>query len=73
MFNDDREVFGLSVFTFGDVDSTFQTGSSRCVNPIFISGIRAWWNDAIGSEEDGTVETLKFLFLLPPGIAVISY
>ena len=72
MSNQCRKIFRFSVFAFGDVMCPVQAAGSCDVNTILVAGICTWRNDTVTCEQDRTVETFKFLFLLPPGVSVVS-
>ena len=51
------------------------TRESRAVggeHAVFVGGAAGWRHDAVGSEQNRTVEGFKLLALLPPSIAVVA-
>ena len=55
----------------GDMLAAGISGRAGGVQPLFVAVLGRY--DTVGGHQDGPVEGLKFLFLFPPGVAVVAH
>ena len=69
LFDDRREILYFAVGCVNMLTARIACGTC-CPKPVLVAVLRR--NDAVCGHQHRTVKALKFLFLLPPRIAVVS-
>ena len=69
VFNDSGKILLLPDFS-RNMGTSRISGCTSSVEPVFVAVLRR--HDAVSRHQDGTVEEVKFLLLLPPCITVVT-
>lgn len=67
-----REILRPALLAVRDMRCAGQPGRARRIDPVGVGRVRPRGYDAVGREENHAVESLEFVALFPPGVAVVA-